>query len=199
MRKALFLSPLMLIFLAACSPQAYQVNPTPNIAENPNEVPESQKEGYMRITGNLRWDKMSSATSWEQKFPGCFQKKMTNGTVYLRASGEVYENSNLSANCVVNLGGLRAYVRSISLSIDSRNPGNSNANHIDLAMANGVDAEAFFEAIKGKYGETNTDSGDNAICSTYSCFIVSGTWIMVDPTPRTKSILDNVKIETKDL
>ena len=201
MRKALFLSPLMLIFLAACSPQSsYTLNPQPDISTKPNEIPESQKENYMRIIGDLRWDKLTSIKDWKTRFPGCFpQAKEQEGTVmaigtkdfYSFRTGEELYKWRFSTNpkCMFSVGGLQFSIQGILLEKDptGRRPFRSTMLLISLPRE---DQERTFDAtIKGKYSGTM----GNAVCSKYSCFYPNHTIV---PTPHATSLLDSVKVDS---
>lgn len=58
--------------LSACASQPYQVNPeTSQGNSTPEKAVESEEENYMRIIGDLRWDKLTSLDEWEAKLPEC--------------------------------------------------------------------------------------------------------------------------------
>ena len=58
------------MLLASCSPSEYQVN-SPSLQEEAQSIPESEQAGYMRILGDLRWDKLTSKEEWMAIFPEC--------------------------------------------------------------------------------------------------------------------------------
>jgi len=58
---------LTAVLLGACSPAAYHVNSP----ASPQNLPESEREGYMRILGDLRWDQLTSKEEWVKRFPDC--------------------------------------------------------------------------------------------------------------------------------
>ena len=55
------------MLLASCSPSEYQVN-SPSLQEEAQSIPESEQAGYMRILGDLRWDKLTSNVQYQGKF-----------------------------------------------------------------------------------------------------------------------------------
>ena len=213
MRKTLLLSPLILIFLAACSPQAYQVNPQPDVSTKPNEIPESQQEDYMRIIGDLRWDKLTSQKDWEKRFPGC----LTQAEYFSARGGNIYpedlvaigsfgsknfrENYDKSPNpkCDFSMGGIQFSLLKVLLEKDSTGKRSTRTKYVHYLIPRGDQERAFNAAIQGKYTNTielkNPYGSDSATgnCSKYSCFI--NPYHQIRPTPYTTSILDSVKVD----
>ena len=94
------------LFATACStPEEYRINASNQDGsivrsdKTNTEVPESQKDGYMRIIGDLRWDQLTSEEEWIERFPECLRKRqnemLTNGGFtarqYLTKDGWQYE------------------------------------------------------------------------------------------------------------
>ena len=75
------------LFATACStPEEYRINASNQDGsivrrdkEN-TEVPESQKDGYMRIISDLRWDQLTSAEEWIARFPKCLFEGYDKGS-----------------------------------------------------------------------------------------------------------------------
>jgi len=212
MRKTLFLSPLMLIFLAACSPQAYQVNPQPDVSTKPNEIPESQQEGYMRIIGDLRWDKLTSQKEWETRFPGCLKvgRNDDDGQNLIPTGGYIengrHDEYRKSPNprCAFTVGGVKFYLEYVGMAKDETGKRITRTGKIYYFIPRDDQQRAFEAAMKEKYTETieqkdgsfGADSyEERTICSKYSCFKNDLNEKAIFQTPYTTSILDNVKVD----
>jgi len=219
-QKLLFLSTFLLIFLAACSPQSYQVNPQPDVSTKPNEIPESQQEDYMRIIGDLRWDKLTSQKDWETRFPGCLTQQYYDGNneetkrfvslnlypIGTRSANEknyredYYESPN--PKCAFIVGGIQFYLNEVRLHEDSTGKRPARIEYILYLIPRPDQNRAFEAAMKEKYTETierkSYSVGSNygeyddfTVCSKYSCFHN----YQIKPTDYTTSILDSVKVD----
>ena len=73
MRKYL-LTLIALLGVVGCTPKPYAVNPEPDERGALETVPESEREGYMRIIGDWRWDQLQEAKDWAEIFPSCSYK-----------------------------------------------------------------------------------------------------------------------------
>ena len=109
---------LLAYALAACSPQAYQVNPNPDVAKKGEQVPESQQEGYMRIIGDLRWDELPNKEAWQKRFPGCFNDGGKGQGLYSKfTDGNYRPTGNMPSACQIEVGGFRLAPLGVSTSI----------------------------------------------------------------------------------
>ena len=195
---------LVVFLLSACSPEAYQVNPTPNVAEKPNEVPESQQDGYMRIIADLRWDKMTSQKDWETRFPGCLvQKSYGEGLripqgiwvandveLNFFASEEDLDIMRFTSNrkCGFSVGGLQFYLQGVSLQKDPTGRRQYRTEAVLVYLPREDQRRAFDALIREKYSDTLGRS----VCSKYSCIFPNHRIV---PTPYSTSILDGVKVD----
>jgi len=191
--------------LIACSPQAYQVNPNPNVASTSGSVPESQQEGYMRIIGDLRWDKFRSLNDWRVKFPRCHHNKSYFGNdISFGAPNEMFKfgDPQIDAvntgkeDCGFELGGIQFIIRAVS--IDSNKiSGRESTKEVDIVIPDPASRRAFQASIRNKY-ELATESDSPKYCSKYSCFEFHDGMIYdsITPTPYTISILDAIKVDS---
>ena len=197
MRKTLLLSPLILIFLAACSPQAYQVNPQPDVSIKPQEIPESQREGYMRIIGDLRWDKFFSRNDWIKRFPDClYGGKYWVPEVARNKEGAFGEVIKYCSNFVI--GGISISPQAVSLSANSGTSSGGMTSSVEFVIKDKSQFRAFVAAIKDKYDAVSDDyyQGETLYCSRYTCWRFELDTIFATPTPYTVSILDKVRIDS---
>ena len=183
------------VFLSACSPQAYQVNPNPNAVSESGGVPESQQEGYMRIIGDLRWDKLTSPKDWQVRFPGCFNNDLDRKYNALYPIGlgssvgpiDYFKSPNPKCEFVV--GGLRFLIIRVVFEKDPSGSRPLRLQFLGLYMPRDDQERAFSAAIKQKYSQT-----DSGICSKYTC-ISGGPRVYFNPTPYVTSVLDAVKVD----
>ena len=194
MRKALFLSPLMLIFLAACSPQAYQVNPQPSVSTKPKEIPESQQDGYMRIIGDLRWDKFITRDDWIKRFPDC----LYGGKNWVPEFAKNQEVLNGAIKYCSNfiIGGISISPQAVNLSANSGTSSGLMTSSVEFVIKDESQFRAFVAAIKDKYDAVSDDQSETLYCSNYTCWRFEYDTIFATPTPYTVSILDRVKIDS---
>ena len=202
MRKTILLAPLMMASLAACTPQSYQVNPQPDASSDSNQVPESQSKDYMRIIGDLRWDKLTSPEDWKTRFPGCLVQKTGSYTSsdhpilypndydHIKNANEMNDYDQYpNPKCGLSIGGLSFYVRRVDLEKDPTGQRPFRTSYINLQMPREDQYRAFKSVMAGKY--SSTDSGR---CSKYTCFVFN-LGVAIGPTPYTTSILDSVKVD----
>ena len=194
MRKALFLSPLMLIFLAACSPQAYQVNPQPDVSIKPQEIPESQREGYMRIIGDLRWDKFITRDDWIKRFPDClYGGKHWVPEVARNQVG--FGEPKYCSNFII--GGINLSPEEVYLGASSGTASGKMTGKVEFAIKDESQYRAFVAAIKDKYDAVSEGQVETHYCSRYTCWTFDRDRIArANPTPYSISILDKVKIDS---
>ena len=236
------------ILLASCSPAQYKVNPPPAAVEESSpvtdyelnksvvkeapevveeetvvvrEIPESQKEGFMRIISDLRWDQLTSKKEWMSRFSECLNDQgyyaeprqdwadLTNNFYYPnpnhnpseyqlseRGWSHIREDqkcSNFSpASIPVNI----EYVK---FSSNSGTNSKTMTREIEFTFFDDSQSRAFKAALAQKY--TYTTEG---YCSTFTCWDlgedidISGS-IKATPTPYTISLLDQVQLNTSDL
>lgn len=204
------------MFLAACSPAEYQVNP-PSVEEQSTAiaeatgvdqstehdqstqhdqqrtVTESAQKGYMRILGDLRWDKLRSPSDWETKFPGCLKPESKS---YYLAHNARNTKSSTAPECLFSAGGIKLELDRVEFSnTPTAFDRDIYTKKIGLFVPSEKQGRAFGAAFTKKYNTTL--NGD--VCSKYTCINDPGRYNFVEPTPYTISILDQVKIDTSDL
>ena len=167
---------LLVYALAACSPQAYQVNPNPDVAKKGEQVPESEQEGYMRIIGDLRWDELPNKEAWQKRFNTCFKSEA--GVIHERLvskyvrDGKLISTLQIPELCSVDVGGFRITPEAIEFT-------DSIGFAVDAAFFTLLDDSQrpiFKDAIKAKYSverlNGNSYVGPNATwyCGKYTCW-----------------------------
>jgi len=229
------------ILLAACSPAAYKVNPPPVAVEESSpvtipevtssttwrdeldepvveeepeivkDVPESQKVGYLRIIGNLRWDQLTSKAEWMEKFPECLSDQWWNAKNEL-----VIFSSNLSSNmpiiprpdqgrdmefkkCIDFLvGGIPLSPFDVFFRSNSGTDSKTMTSKVFFSFFDDSQSRAVKAALAQKYNFT-TDGH----CSQYTCWdlgdVNKSGYIEATPTPYSVSLLDQVQLDTSDL
>jgi len=188
-----------LVLLGACSnPTAYQVNPKPDQTEENQEVPESEQEGYMRILGDLRWDKYISAADWVRDFPKCVERryKPENSRDWLSALEG-------TTNCApIQIGGVNLYVDGVGLGRNSGTKSGWMTSMVVFRIDDISQSRAFVAAIKQKYELNRWESGgvvELVYCSKYTCWDLGPTEQRAKPTLYTISLLDKVKVNSSKL
>lgn len=187
------------VALTACSPQSYQVNQNPNTHKASGSIPESKQDGYMRIIGNIRWDRYSSPEAWQARFPGCFSdlSKENNRFSSLypigmsRKTAPIDYLNSLNQKCSFVVGGLHFSVFTVHFEKDPSTARPLRLASLSLHMPREDEERAFYSAIKEKY-PISTGSGN---CSKYTCFFRSSQ-VSISPTPYTTSILDAVMVDS---
>ena len=198
MNKLLPVAIFAILFLAgACSTESdYQVNPSPNIADEGSVVPEVQQNGYMRIIGNLRWDRLRTPDDWKRRFPGCFEVKPLSMDTFLvdKADWEFTRKVNLRINeCRFDAGGIQFYMKGLQLS-DDVYPGISRIAKVRMVIDRGDQKRAFIALIKSKYQPMAIDNATR-YCSRWTCFSLEGDPEML-PSEYALSILDRVNVDS---
>jgi len=188
-----------LVLLGACSnPTAYQVNPKPDEPTEQQEVPESQQEGYMRILGDLRWDKYISAADWVRDFPKCVEirYKPENSMHWIPALDD-------TTNCApIQIGGINLYVDGVGLRHNSGTKSGWMTSTVVFRIDDISQSRAFVAAIKQKYELNRWKSGgvvELVYCSKYTCWYLGTTEQRAKPTLYTISLLDKVKVDSSKL
>jgi len=193
-----------LVLLGACSnPTAYQVNPKPDEPTEQQEVPESQQEDYMRILGDLRWDKYISASDWVRDFPKCLKRERNPvHQDFGENSGKIREDVvrpiDDDKNCTpFTVGGINFYVVYVGLDKNSGTKTGFMTTNIDFRIPDNSQYRAFEAAIKKKY-ELNVDESEKTnvplYCSKYTCWNGS----TATPTAYTISLLDKVAVNSSE-
>lgn len=211
--RQLKLVPLLVLAytLIACSPQAYQINPNPDVAKKGEQVPESEQEGYMRIVGDLRWDQLTSKAEWMKRFPTCLSSTY-------RFMGEVHENYALDNNFPLPegqyegmtynqrieckdfaVGGIPINVNRVEFGANSGTKSKTMTKSVEFSFFDDSQSRAFKASLSQKY-----DFQTSGYCSKFTCWnlgedINSSGSIKATPTPYTVSLLDKVKINSSDL
>jgi len=180
--------------LGACSnPTAYQVNPKPDQTEENQEVPESQQEGYMRIIGDLRWDKFVSVSDWDRDFPKCI-------------SGKVLETDQIviyiDENCAtLRIGGINIRVDDVVLERNSGTKSGWMTSKVYFTFNDISQYRAFEAAIKEKY-EISLEESEKAeapvYCSKYTCWELKSRRQRATATSYAVSLLDKVKVNSSE-
>jgi hypothetical protein len=186
MRKVILLAPLMLASLSACTPQSYQVNPQPDASSESKQVPESQSKDYMRIIGDLRWDKLTSPKDWESQFPGCLESKQGySSSLFANGSGSTGTDP-YNPKCGFLVGGLQFSLVQVNTEKDPTGKRPFRTEVVALEMPREDQRRAFQAVFAEKYSAT-----DQGTCSKYTCL----RGLNFYPTPYTTSILDSVKVD----
>lgn len=192
------------VFLSACTPQASQVNSNPIVASGGRTVPESQQVGYMRIIGDLRWDKLRREADWAKMFPKCWHNKSYfNNTMAFGAPRDMFSfgDPQISkirigeCDCGFALGGLFFVIRSVSTD-KNQISGKESTSGVALVIPDPASRRAFKASIIQKYNLA-AESASPKYCSKYTCFEFNDGIVFdnVTPTPYTISILDAIRVD----
>lgn len=189
------------ILLGACSPAQYKVNPPdpkddpaeeddlalddPVLEEEVSEIPEAQREGYMRIVGDLRWDQLTSPSEWTNRIP-CL------------AQGKYFFQAEDPSKCLENIGGIEMVPYRVRFGMSSGTASGQMAKAVYFKFASDADKRSFFAVIKQKYDLATNKDFDELYCSKYTCWELSEYFLNATPTPYTVSILDNKKVDTSE-
>ncbi len=212
------------MLLASCSPSEYQVN-SPSLQEEAQSIPESEQAGYMRILGDLRWDKLTSKEEWMAIFPECltdeFLRWENNVPSYsvqkdtsldndfvpqLDKNGEIIgeREQNFNKKCKNFLvGGIPLNPRSVKFGSNSGTSSKSMAIRVTFEFFDASQSRAFKAALAQKYEYSLDEDMNQRYCSRFTCWELSdvnkSSSIVAYPTPYTVSLLDQVKLDTSDL
>ena len=159
------------ILLAACSPAAYKVN-SPSVAvedstsarpEIVKEIPESQRDGYMRIVGDLRWDQFTSYRQWIKRFPRCLRVLYDNTHLWNEFKSE--EGRWLFRYCTDFLvGGIPLSPTRVIFGSNSGTDSKTMTTSVSFHFFDDSQSRAVKAALAQKYNYT-TDGH----CSKYTC------------------------------
>ncbi len=171
-------SPLLLaltaVLLSACSPAA-------------------QQEGFMRILGDLRWDKLTSAEEWMNRFPECLtDKRLSDNTLFDHALYKEHKCHHF------NVGGISIFPSAVYFDQNKSTSSKTMTRWVTFSFIDDSQSRAFKSAIARKYQLATPQ-----YCSRYTCYelgtIHEASSIHAKPTPYTVSILDNVKVDDSDI
>jgi hypothetical protein len=155
------------------------------------ELSGAQPEDYMRILGDLRWDKMTSMGDWAQRFPGCFYRdaNMMPETVLWR--------SGKGTKCDISVGGIIFKPAQVSFEDNSGTASKKMAIAVGFDFVDYAQERAFESAIMSKYPMASGKQGNELYCSTYTCWLLKGGMhsAIAYPTDHVISVLDNVKVD----
>lgn len=198
---------VLAVLLGACSPAQYKVNP-PNPEDDPaeeddlalndpvleemvsqSEIPEAQREGYMRIVGDLRWDQLTSPSEWMNRFKCLYEKQ------------RLVPKDKERVGCVEDVGGIGMGPVSVDFGETSGTASGRITTKVVFVIPEVADYRAFIALIKQKYDLATNKDFDRFYCSRYTCwklnYYLSGRkGVGATPTPYTVSILDNKKVDT---
>ena len=212
------------ILLASCSPPEYQVN-SPSLQEEAQSIPESEQAGYMRILGDLRWDKLTSKEEWMAIFPECltdeslrwnYKRKyysvqkdtsLDNDFVpQLDKNGEIIgeRRQNFNKKCKDFLvGGIPLTPIFVYFGSNSGTSSKTMAISVRFDFFDNSQSRAFKAALAQKYEYSLDEDMNQRYCSRFTCWGLSdvnkSSPIKAYPTPYTVSLLDQVKLDTSDL
>lgn len=202
MKKSILSSlPLVLLLIGCGSPQDYAVNPNPEEQRDGGSVPESQQEDYMRIVGDLRWDKLTTLQDWMKRFPGCLKPSKQYKDV---ASGiDYYSGKRVFPDCKgISIGEIKLIPTQASITKSTRTPSGTMTRNVIFTIQDDAQERAFMAALKEKYEENQEfvsigeySGTSTKYCSKYTCWNGTSAY----PTPYTISILDNVKVDESGL
>lgn len=165
-------TPLILL-LASCSPRDSRFE----------LIPESQKEGYMRIIGDLRWDKMSSRKDWGKRFPKC--TGVVNGNPYVGAYGVMVSGGKVDG-CSFDEGGIRFQILEVNFQNSKGSPSGTSLADVKLEVPDRAQLKEFESAIATKY-----PGG----CSQYSCFAFEYGNIKIMPSAKASKIANQINVD----
>lgn len=167
MGKTFLLLAVTLVLLGACSPAAYKVNSS----TSQQEIPESQQDGYMRILGDLRWDKLRTREDWMARFPGCLN---TGPNEYLLESGWMSGQGRTQAkpSCRFDIGGLAIVLDGVSFEKEPNpsSPKRTRTQRVFIHIPRADHSRAFDASVSQKHLNVIND----APCSRYTCFDLTG-------------------------
>lgn len=192
------------LLLGACSPAQYKLNPG---------VPKSQQEGYMRILGDLRWDQLTSARQWMDRFPLC----LTDAFTGFSGGGEIFHSRHRVRNVFYipnkkriphdqvyrvckdfKVGGVHLTPNEVNFSENTGTQSKWMTSAATFGFLGDSKSRAFKSAIAQKYAFTTS-----GYCSKFTCWdlgdVDKAGSITAKPTPYTVSILDNVKVDKSDI
>jgi hypothetical protein len=192
-----FLSFGALFLLCSCSSEPYQVNPKDNL-------PEERQDGYMRIIGDLRWDKLTSLGKWEKEFPRCVHREgIFDNSIGFGAPNNMFSfgDPNIKQinvgikDCGLGLGGINFIIRGVTIDKNAIT-GRQSTREVELVIPDPASRRAFHASIRKKYSLV-TDSDSTKYCSKYTCFELNDGIIYdsATPTPYVISILDAVNLD----
>lgn len=150
---------------------------------------EEEEDGYMRIVGELRWDKLTSIDSWQAKFPGCLVQPSLD-------PGMPKAKSDSKCN-LVEIGGMTAGPDAVRFANNARTQSGSMTAFVAFELADMAALRAFRQAIEGKYPQS--PNGSN--CSPFTCWSFSSTdpVAYARPTSHAISLMDGIEVDSSKL
>lgn len=184
--------------------------PTNDISGNFSAQPESQQLSYLKIIGDLRWDKYRTIADWKRGFPRCrFDAAHSFDGLIGDANGPRYrpfetgwgshteqERQEIRSKCAINFANAGLFFRIIDLR--DTDIGESPVTTGLLLGMTPSRRSSLQSALKAKYGESYL-GGNPIYCSRYSCFKFYGDNLYIKPTNTTLQILDRPLIVPEDL
>lgn len=189
--------------VVSCTPKGYEINSTANSGdskysnqegESDSLIPESQKDGYMRIVGDLRWDQLTSPSEWKERIK-CLKNDDGKGP---------NEIQNLQyESCPYDIGGLKMGPYRVGFGKSSGTSSGKMTQRIFFVFANEADKRAFDALIQQKYDVFTDEKSNKLFCSEYTCWDVGKypTTLPIAiayPSPHSLSILDGKKVDASE-
>lgn len=154
-------------------------------------------DGYMKIIGDLCWDKFLYRSSWNKRFPGCdFTYKY--GTV--KKNGEMY-------NCYSFIQGKEVTIDSVKFKYSTASPSGLIVEEIEIDFSDNSYERSLVDYIKSNFDYNFDRTISNPIsnvnnsyyCSLYTCYEIlewnSGDSLgSIEPSDYTLSIFDRQRI-----
>ena len=219
MLRTLFPVSVTAILLASCSSASYKVNPPSVAVEEPQiarEIPESQRDGYMRIVGDLRWDQLTSTNEWMARFPECLNDQWRGVKIskihltnrFWIEDPETSESRWVYKDCKnFSPGSIPVSVKYVNFVSNSGTESKTMTRIVGFKFFDDSQRRAFKAAISQKYSYTS-----DGYCSKYTCWTLRHDdaffrrfpympqgGISAQPTSYTISLLDQVQVNASDL
>jgi hypothetical protein len=157
---------------------------------------QEERDTYMRIVGDLRWDELTTHDEWRAKLPGCFND----------VSKEPQNlNSNKGRGCAKPfiVGGIQLVPHRVETIKNSGSRSGYISSRAVFGFRDSADLNAFRAIIIQKYPES---ADEPAYCSSYTCWSFGYWWSAESETPAiaafgeatqyTKSILSYEKLDS---
>jgi len=186
--------------VTGCAPAQYMVNPPQAAAP----TPESEQAGYMRILGDLRWDKLTSKEEWMKRLPQCLNDSRHIFYDGLKKTDDLHNyfpkgNVDIEIACRdFKVAGIPVNVREVSFSANSGTKSGRMTESVRFTFFDDSQSRALRKALAQKYALQTMGH-----CSKYTCYVIGDSkqpgMIEAIPTPYTVSLLDKVQLNKSDL